>query len=103
MTSDNENVNIKEQIKNKKMVPDDFYSQLKAFLEKDEFDIFKTKSKIKLESKFKQSNSKIQKLLDLKQRSTESIKKLSGYKKTLKQSNTTLKESIIKKLDLEVA
>jgi len=101
MTNCNENTDTKEQ--NKKLVLDDFYQQLKIILDKDEFDIFKTRSKKKLENKFKETSSKIQRLLDLKLRSTEAIKKLSLDKKNLKQKNDTLKESLIKKLNLEVS
>jgi len=72
-----------EQIKNKKMVIEDFYNQLKIILEKDEFNIFKTKSKKQLEHKFEISNSKIQKLLDLKIRSSDEIKKNSPKIKKL--------------------
>ena len=103
MTIPNENQKNTEQIKNKKMVPDDFYNQLKSILDQDEYDLFKTKSKKKLESRLNESDMKIQKLLSLKLRSTDEIKKLSGIKKNLKMSNLKLKESIIAQLDLEVA
>ena len=103
MTNLNENTKSKEQNKKIKMVPDEFYGQLKAILEQDEFDLFKTKSKNRLESKLKISDAKIQKLLNLKIRSSEAIKKLSEQKKNLKSKNQSLKESIIKQLDLEVA
>ena len=103
MTNCTENVNTQEQIKNKKLVPDDFYRQLEDILEQDEFNVFKTKSKKILESKIKSSDTKIQKLLDLKLRSGDEIKKLANTKKNLKTNNLKLKESIIKQLDLEVA
>jgi len=103
MTNLNENTKSKEQNKKIKMVPDEFYSQLKAILEQDEFNLFRTKSIKRLESKMNISNSKIQKLLSLKIRSSAAIKKLSEQKKNLKSKNQSLKESIIKQLDLEVA
>ena len=103
MTINNENTKTKEQNKNKKMVPDDFYRQLKAILDQDEYDIFKTRSKKNLEARINVSNDKIQKLLDFKIRSSEAIKELANKKKTLKTENLKLKESILKQLDMEVA
>ena len=103
MTNDNENPKSKEQTINKKLVPDDFYRQLKVILDKDEFDIFKTKVKKKLETRIRLSDSKIQRLLDLKARSTKSIKESAIKKKQFKTENLKLKESVVKQLDLEVA
>jgi len=103
MTNPNENTKTTEQNKKIKMVPDDFYHQLKAILDQDEFDIFKTKSKKKLEARLIASDTKIQRLLSLKLRSSDEIKKLSGAKKNLKTANLKLKESIITQLGLEVA
>lgn len=102
MTNCNENTDTKEQNKNKKLVLDDFYQQLKIILDKDEFDIFKTKSKKKLELIFRNTNLKIQKLLELKNRSVEVIKRLTEEKKNLKEKNQVLKETIIKQLNLEI-
>ena len=102
MTNRNENTDTKEQNKNKKLVLDDFYQQLKIILDKDEFDIFKTKSKKKLELIFRNTNLKIQKLLELKNKSVEVIKRLTEEKKNLKEKNQVLKETIIKQLNLEI-
>jgi hypothetical protein len=102
MTNCNENTDTQEQNKNKKLVLDDFYQQLKIILDKDEFDIFKTKSKKKLELIFRNTNLKIQKLLELKNRSVEVIKRLTEEKKNLKEKNQVLKETIIKQLNLEI-
>ena len=102
MTNRNENTDTKEQNKNKKLVLDDFYQQLKIILDKDEFDIFKTKSKKKLELIFRNTNLKIQKLLELKNKSAEVIKRLAEEKKNLKEKNQVLKETIIKQLNLEI-
>jgi len=102
MTNRNENTDTKEQNKNKKLVLDDFYQQLKIILDKDEFDIFKTKSKKKLELIFRNTNLKIQKLLELKNKSVEVIKRLAEEKKNLKEKNQVLKETIIKQLNLEI-
>jgi len=102
MTNCNENTDTKEQNKNKKLVLDDFYQQLKIILDKDEFDIFKTKSKKKLELIFRNTNLKIQKLLELKNKSVEVIKRLTEEKKNLKEKNQVLKETIIKQLNLEI-
>ena len=44
MANPDENPKTKEQIKMIKMVPDEFYRQLKVILDQDEFDIFKTKT-----------------------------------------------------------
>ena len=103
MTNCTDNANTQEQIKNKNVVPDDFYRQLEGILEQDEFNVFKTKSKKILGSKIRFTDLKIQKLLDLKLRSGDEIKKLATSKKNLKTTNLKLKESIIKQLDLEVA
>jgi hypothetical protein len=102
MTIPDENTKTKEQNKNKKLVPEDFYHQLKVILEQDEFDIFKTRSKKRLETKLNSLEQKIQRLLSLKLRSTDTIKKLSGQKKIMKSKNLELKKEIIQELDLEV-
>jgi hypothetical protein len=103
MTDSNTNLEIEEQNKNKKLIPDDFYRQLEVILDKDEYDLFKTKSKKRLESKIDYSDQKIQRLLILKSRSSSEIKRLAEHKKKLKTENQKLKQSIIKQLDLEVS
>jgi len=101
MTIDNENAPRTEQI-NDKEVSANFYQQLKTFLEKDEFDVFKTKAKIKLDNQIHITNKKIQHLLDLKFRSEGMIKQFLQKKKSLFLKNKKLQTSLIKKLDLEV-
>jgi hypothetical protein len=100
MTNDNGNVKSIEQ--NKKTIADDFYQQLQIILEKDEFGIFKTATKRKLNRTLQVTESQIQKLVDLKLRSTKQIKTFAVEKKKLKSQNNELKKSIIKQLNLEV-
>jgi len=102
MSNDDNNLKLKEQTINKNRVPDNFYHALEVFLNKDEFDIFKTRSKRKLNRVIKKSNDRIQKLLILKEKSGVAIKRLSKKKKQLKLQNLKLKESIIEALELEV-
>ena len=101
MANSTENAVSKEQNKKKKLVLEDFHKQLKMILENDEYDLFQTKSKIRLEKLHKNSNLKIQKLLDLKTRSELSIAKITNEIEDLKQSNQVLKEAIIKQLESE--
>jgi len=102
MTISNENTKTIEQIKNQKSVSDTFYQQLKVILEKDEFNVFKTKSKISLDKQIKISNTKIQRLLDLKTKSEKTLEQLINKRKSLFLQNKKLKENLIKKLNLEV-
>lgn len=101
MANRTENAVSKEQNKKKKLVLEDLHKQLKMILENDEYDLFQTKSKIRLEKLHKNSNLKIQKLLDLKTRSELSIAKITNEIEDLKQSNQVLKEAIIKQLESE--
>lgn len=101
MANSTENAVSKEQNKKKKLVLEDFHKQLKMILENDEYDLFQTKSKILLEKLHKNTNIKIQRLLDLKSRSESSIAKITNEIKDLKQSNQVLKEAIIKQLESE--
>jgi hypothetical protein len=71
-------------------------------LEKDEFNIFHTKSKKNLAKKLIVTNSKIQKLLDLKLRGSECLKAQQSNKNSLIAQNLKLRKSLIEKLDLEI-
>jgi len=102
MTISNENTKTLEQIKNKKLVSSTFYQQLKVILEKDEFNVFKTKSKISLDKQIEVSNNKIQRLLDLKSTSESTLEQLISKRKSLFLENKKLKDALIKKLNLEV-
>ncbi len=102
MSNENSNTDNQEQIKNKKSIPEDFFHQLQIILDKDQYDIFKTKTKKVIEEKIKSTESHIQKLLELKLQSTGTIKQLQTQIESLVSDNAKLKTSIIKNLKLEI-
>lgn len=97
-TITNDTVKKDEQIKNKSEKITEFYNHLKIYLEKDKFNLFKTKVKLEIENKIKLSNSQIQKLIDLKVKIKEVIDNLLNTRKSLKIKNSKIKEELIKKL-----
>ena len=100
MTNDNKNTSNNEQIKNRDQR---FYSVLKKFLERDDFGFFKMKSGRSLSKKVVSSEKKIQELLDLKKRAEQVYTALVEQKKKLIVQNKKNKESLIQKLESEVA
>lgn len=101
MTNSNENENQIEQNKNKNLLISNIYEQIQAILAHDKFNLFKTKSKKKLDSKINKFETIIQKLLKLKEKSSIEIKKLVSIKKNLRISNKKLKDKLIEELKLE--
>ena len=102
MTNSNENSIQLEQIKNNSERDPLFRDKLISFLEKDEYNVFKTKSKNALVNKLKITEQKIQRLLNLKLKSENVIKQLLKKKKNLTLENSKRRASLIKKLDLEI-
>jgi hypothetical protein len=100
-TISNKNTLHNEQIKNKQ-VSIIFFKKLKTFLEKDDYNLFKTRSKRNLIKQIRIIEKQIHKLLTLKIRSDKAIKELETKKKILLASNSKLKKEIIRKLELEV-
>lgn len=99
-TTINDTVRNDEQIKNKSSDVEIFYNWLKIYLEKDKFNLFKTRSKLEINSKIQTTNTRIQKLIDLKIKIKNEVDNLLNVRKSLKEKNIKLKEELIKKLDL---
>ena len=102
MTNDNKNLMNSEQIKNESTKSLDLYRKFKTYLEKDEFGLFNLKAKKVLEEKVFVSEAKIRSLLNLKVKSEQVLKNLIEKRKSQIIQNKKLKESLVKKLDLEV-
>ena len=99
MSNTTKNITSPEQIKNN--IPN-MFKKLEMFLEKDEFGYFKSKTRRHLNQKISESESKIQKLLELKKRSETVYKTLAEKKKQLIIENTKLKESLTRKFESKV-
>ena len=99
MKESNEIENESEQIKNNNGIVDEFYYLLESLLKKDKYNIFKTKSKVKLNSRLKVTDSHITKLLNLKTESSNMIRDLKSKYKDIKSTNVKLADSIKKSLD----
>lgn len=100
MTINNGNTLSSEQI-NKKEVPELFFLKLKTFLEKDEYNLFQTRSRKKLNKSIRLSENKIQRLLDLKIKSEKVISQLEKKEKNLKSLNIKIKKQLIESIQLE--
>jgi hypothetical protein len=99
-TSNNDSVNTNEQIKNNSRDVVKFYDQLKIFLEKDKFNLFKTKVKFQLDNKIEITNLRIQKLIDLKVKSKTEFDSFLNRRNSLKEKNFKLRQELVKKLEL---
>jgi hypothetical protein len=91
-----------EQIKNNTNIVNDICKKFKIFLEKDNFEITKSKSRKLLESKIIESDSKMIQLKDLQQRSDKAISRLETTLRTKSIENNKLKESIMLCLNVQV-
>jgi len=99
-TTNNDTVRNDEQIKNKSGDVNKFYDWLKIYLEKDKFNLFKARSKLEINRKIEVTNTRIQKLIDLKIKVKAEIDRLISTAKLLKSKNFELKEELSKKLDI---
>jgi len=95
MTNSVRNLENKEQIKNNTNISNDICKKFKIFLEKDNFEIVKSKSKKLLESKTNESITKIEKLKDLQLRSEKVITRLDETLKRKTIENKKLKDSLM--------
>mgnify|MGYP001218891007 CR=1 FL=1 len=102
MTINNKNTMNQEQIKNESAKALDVYKKFKTFLEKDEFELFNLKSKKALQEKVVVSEAKIRSLLQLKTKSEKVLTALVNRRKVLVGENRKLKDTLVKKLKLEV-
>jgi hypothetical protein len=93
------NLENAEQIKNNTNISKDICNKFRIFLEKDNFEIVKSKSGKLLESKTADTNSKIEKLKDLQLRSDKAITRLDETLKKKITQNKKLKESIMLRLN----
>ena len=96
----NDTVKKNEQIKNKSEKVTEFYDHLRIYLEKDKYNLFKTKVKFNIGSKIKLSNFQIQKLIDFKIKIKNAVDNLLDVRKLSKEMNSKIKEELIKKLRL---
>ena len=99
-TNSKQNTLIQEQNKKNLIKSETFFQYLKIFLEKDTHNIFKIKTNKILNERIVLLDDKIQKLLNLKIRSDQTIKLLNEKRKTLVANNKKLRESLIQKLKL---
>jgi len=103
MTNDSKNQPLPQKVKNKVSSPSaNFNLKVKKYLERDEFGLFKLKSSKLLDSKINESNTKIQKLLDLKSRSEQIYRNITIKKKSLIAENKKIKDSLMVELQNEV-
>ena len=103
MTNNIKNTINPEQIKNNIPETSCLVDKLKLILDKDEFGYFKGKTRRSLDLKIKETENKLQTLLDLKKRSEDIYKILVQKKKNLILENKKLKESLMEKLEFEVS
>lgn len=75
-----------------------FNEIVRKFLEKDQYGLFKTKSKRVLEENISRTDTKIQRLLDLKSKSEQINRNLTTKGKDLKLKNNKLKEELLLQL-----
>lgn len=91
-----------EQIKNESAKAIEFYNKLKIYFKKDNFGIVNESEEKVLESQITEINKKREQLTELKTRSEQVLKDLTGKKDRMTLKNKKLKESLVKKLNLEV-
>jgi len=99
MTNSARNLTNIEQIKNNTNISNDICKKFKIFLEKDNFEIVKSKSQKLLESRSIEATQKLEKLNDLKLRSEKAISRLDETLKNKTIENKKLKDSLMLRLN----
>ena len=99
MTNSARNLTNIEQIKNNTNISNDICKKFKIFLEKDNFEIVKSKSQKLLESRSIEATQKLEKLNDLKLRSEKAISRLDETLKNKTIENNKLKDSLMLRLN----